>query len=86
MLEAEQARIQAEAAAKVSKAGVAAVAPAAVNPIAHLTLAQQKAVVDAAAKAKMTVAAYYTWLMNRQKAAKAAGPVAAKKPDGSAAA
>lgn len=85
ILEAEQARIQAEAAAKAGKAAPApaAAAPAA-NPIAHLSPAQQKAVIDAAAKAKMTVAAYYTWLMNRQKAAKAAVPPAgAKKPEGS---
>ncbi|MGZ3728739.1 MAG: hypothetical protein ACXVCG_05915, partial [Bdellovibrionota bacterium] len=88
LLEQETARLNAELAAKGGKAAAAPAAVAPANPIAHLSPAQQKAVTEAAAKAKMTVAAYYTWLMNRQKqaaAAKAAAP-AVKKPDGSEAA
>jgi hypothetical protein len=94
ILDAENARIQAEAvrsgkvipapvvapASATATAAPAAAAPSA-NPIAHLSPAQQKAVTEAAAKAKMTVAAYYTWLMNRQKSAKTAAPAAPKKPD-----
>lgn len=87
ILEAEQARIQAEAvkSGKVAPAPVSAAAPAATNVgaasaasvIAHLSPAQQKAVTEAAAKAKMTVPAYYQWLMNRQKQAKKPGGEAA---------
>lgn len=96
LLEKEQARLAAEAAAKAGKAPAAAAhaAPAAApagqaNPIAHLSPQQQKAVTEAAAKAKMSVADYYKWLVNRQKqaaAAKTAGAVPAKKPEGGEAA
>ena len=82
LLEQETARLNAELAAKEkTKGGAAAPATAVPNPIAHLSPAQQKAVTEAAAKAKMTVAQYYTWLMNRQKQA-----AAAKKPEGGEAA
>jgi hypothetical protein len=59
-----------------------------VNPIKHLSPEQQKAITEAAAKAKMSVADYYKWLLNRQKqaaAAKAAG-APPKKPEGGEAA
>ena len=92
ILEQETARLSAELAAKekgVVSAARPATAPVAAastvaasgstsgSPIAHLSPQQQKAITEAAAKAKMTVAQYYTWLMNYQKQ-KAAG----KKPDG----
>jgi len=97
LLEQETARLTAEAS---SKAGGAKAAPAAApapaaagapSPIAHLSPQQQKAVTEAAAKAKMTVAAYFSWLVNKQKqaaVAKAAGggAPAAKKPEGGEAA
>ncbi len=97
ILEQETARLNAELASKekrtpapaapASASGPAAAA-AAVNPIKHLSPEQQKAITEAAAKAKMSVADYYKWLLNRQKqaaAAKAAG-APPKKPEGGEAA
>ncbi len=55
------------------KDGGAKAAPAAaVNPIGHLSPAQQLAIQQAAAKAGMSVAQYHQWLVQRQKQALAA--------------
>lgn len=89
LLEQETARLSAELAAKEKASGApvktpapAAAPAAAANPIAHLSPQQQKAVTEAAAKAKMSVADYYKWLVNRQKQAAAAKAAPAKKPEG----